>query len=220
MISWVLFMRQSHYQNKSLGYGIGHTRLRKILELAGNISGKRVLDIGCATGYLGRHLKEAGNEVIGVEISAPAAEEARKILDQVHIFDIEYSWPEVLQGGRFDLAIAAETLEHVFDPLEVLKEIRQILAPNGEIIITTPNFLTWTNRIKFLLGKFKYTNQGSFDFGHIRFFTYAYLQEVLSASDFKIVKENHIIFPGKLSRILRFWPNFFASQFVIKARKT
>lgn len=210
-------MKQLHYQNKSLGYGIGQTRLRKILELAGDARGKKILDVGCATGYLGRRLKEIGNKVVGVEISVPAAEEARKILDQVHIFDIENRWPAL--GGGFDLVIAAETLEHVFDPAQVLKEIRQALVPNGELIITTPNFLTWINRLKFLFGAFKYTDQGAFDFGHIRFFTYSYLQEVLSASGFKIVKENHIIFPGKLTGVLRFWPSLFTSQFVIKARK-
>lgn len=210
-------MRSLHYQNKSLGYGIGQTRLRKILELVGNARGKKILDVGCATGYLGCRLKEVGNRVIGVEISAPAAEEARKVLDKVHVFDIESKWPALDEG--FDLAIAAETLEHIFDPTQVLKEIRQILVPNGELVITTPNFLTWTNRIKFLLGKFQYTSQGAFDFGHIRFFTYSYLREVLSANGFKIVEENHIIFPGKLTGVLRFWPSLFASQFIVKAKK-
>lgn len=187
------------------------------MKLAGNARGKKILDIGCATGYLGRHLKEAGNKVVGIEISAPAAEEARKVLDDVHVFDIDNKWPTI--EVEFDLAIAAETLEHVFDPSRVLKEIRQILVFGGELIITVPNFLTWTNRIKFLFGQFKYADQGAFDFGHIRFFTYSYLRQILLANAFKIVEENHIIFPGKLTKILRFWPSLFASQFVLRARK-
>lgn len=191
--------------------------MRKILELVSDTHGQKVLDVGCATGYLGRRLKEVGNEVVGIEISAPAALEARKVLDQVHVFDVEGSWPEVLQGGQFDLAIVAETLEHVFDPVDVLKNVWRVLRPDGQLIITTPNFLTWTNRIRFLFGQFRYTNQGMLDLGHIRFFTHCYLKEVLMAAGFKLVKENHIIFPGKLTFLLKLWPSLFASQFVIKA---
>lgn len=213
-------MRQSHYQSKSIGYGISRTRLRKILELVGSLHGKRVLDVGCATGYLGSRIKDMGNYVVGVEISEPAAREARSILNEVYVFDIENEWPDKLLMQRFDLAILAETLEHVFSPAEVLEKTRNILKDGGEIIITTPNFMTWTNRLKFLFGQFRYKDQGMFDFGHIRFFTYNYLKEVLVKSGFELARENHILFPGKLSKIIKVRPSFFANQFIIKAKKT
>lgn len=207
---------ENHYQEKSLHYGVANTRLRKIMELVGNVSGKRVLDIGCARGYIGALIKERGNFVAGIEISRPAAEEAKKVLDEVYVCDIERDCPSL---NNFDLAILPEVLEHVFDPAEVLKKIYFFLNDNGKIIITTPNILLWTNRIKILFGIFRYTDQGLMDFGHIRFFTYRYLKEVLKKNGFEIVKENHIIFPGKLTQLLRSWPSLFASQFIIKAQK-
>ena len=70
-----------------------------------------------------------------------------------------------------------------------------------------------------MFGKFEYTDQGLMDFGHIRFFTYKYLNKVLKDSGFKIEKEKHIIFPGKLTKLLKLWPSLFATQFIIKARK-
>ena len=79
--------------------------------------------------------------------------------------------------------------------------------------------MTWTNRFKFLLGKFAYQREGMFDFGHIRWFTHKYLKEVLENSELKIVSEKHIIFPGKLTYFLKKWPAFFAWQFVVKVRK-
>lgn len=212
-------MRESHYLTKGLHYGIAHTRLRKILELAGDRHDTRVLDVGCARGYLGRRIREQGNYVAGVEISPLAAQEAQKVLDKVYTFDIEREWPPELRGEKFDLVILAEILEHVFDPVEVLGYVQSVLRPEGEVIITTPNLLLWTNRFRFLFGRFRYTEEGTFDFGHIRFFTYLYLQEVLQKAGLVLKKENHIIFPGKLTALLRHWPSMFASQFIIKAEK-
>ena len=53
-------MKKNTIKNKSANYGIGHTRLKRIIYLAGSVQGKSVLDIGCARGYLGRLLKEKG----------------------------------------------------------------------------------------------------------------------------------------------------------------
>ncbi len=212
-------MRETHYQDKSLNYGIAHTRRNRILSLAGDIKGKRVLDIGCAKGYLGAKFKEKGNYVAGVEISEKAAKEAEKVLDRVYVFDLEKEWPSEIMSEKFDLIIMAEVLEHVFDPKEILKNVNKILVPGGKIIITTPNFMIWLNRIKFIFGRFAYTDEGIFDFGHIRFFTYPYLKEVLAESGFKVDEEKHIIYPGKLTRFLKSWPGIFAHQFIVSARK-
>lgn len=212
-------MREKHYHDKSINYGIAHARLNRILDLANEDKYKNVLDVGCARGYVGRRLKEKGKFVSGIEMSAPAAKEARKVLDKVYVFDIEKPWPREIKGKKFDLVILAEVLEHVFDPVEVLKSVSRVLGNGGEIIITTPNFLTWINRIKMLFGFFGYTEQGLLDFGHIRFFTRSYLQQVLTESRFSVIKEKHIIFPGKLKAILKYWSSLFATQFVIKAKK-
>lgn len=180
---------------------------------------QKVLDVGCARGYIGRRLKEKGKLVFGIEMSSPAAAEAQKVLDKVYVFDIEKPWPPEVADIKFDLAVVAELLEHVFDPVEVLGFVSQTLQEKGEVIITTPNFLTWANRLKMLFGFFRYTEQGLLDFGHIRFFTYRYLKQVLTEAGFNVIKERHIIFPGKLTRILKYWPSLFATQFVVKARK-
>lgn len=211
---------QDYYNYKSVHYGIGHTRLRRILGLAKNSLKGKVLDVGCARGYLGRRIKEiGGNYVAGIEISEGAAHQARAVLDDVYVFDIQKHWLAEVKEQKFDLIILSEVLEHVFDPVFVLKNAHDMLSPDGEIIITTPNFMVWTNRIKFLFGNFKYQEQGMFDFGHIRWFTYRYLQDVLQESGFKVIQENHIIFPGKLTKFLKFWPSLFAFQFILKARK-
>lgn len=211
--------KEIHYENRSLGYGVSHTRLKRILSLIGNRPGMRVFEVGCASGRLGREIKNLGHYVAGVEISESAAKEAKKVLDQVYVFDIEGDWPIEILNERFDLIVLPEILEHTFNPVYVLKKSRAILKPDAEIIITTPNFLTWVNRVRFLFGFFRYEKEGMFDFGHIRWFTYSYLKQVLAETGFTITKEKHIIFPGKLTKVLKFWPGLFARQFVIKAKK-
>ena len=209
--------REAHYQEKSLHYGAAHTRFRKLMELVNGTTNKKVLDIGCSKGYIGAKIKSLGNYVAGIDISWPAIQEASKFLDKAYVFDIEGAWPDL--DTKYDLAILPEIIEHVFDPIYVLNKINENLNLEGEIIITTPNILIWTNRIKILLGNFKYTDQGLMDFGHIRFITHEYLKEILDKSGFKIEEENHIVFPGKLTKILKLWPSLFASQFILKARK-
>jgi len=209
----------SHYENKSLGYGIGHTRLRRILELAGDVEGVRIIDAGCARGYLGAKLKEGGAYVVGLDISSGVIYEAKTKLDEAYACDLEETWPVELKDSSFDLIIIAEVLEHVFNPVLVLNQAHRLLKPGGNVIITTPNFLAWTNRWKFLFGNFAYQEQGIFDFGHIRWFTYGYLREVLKQSGFQITNEWHIIFPGKLTKLLKLWPSLFAFQFILKAKK-
>ncbi len=92
--------REIHYQDKSVNYGIAHTRLKRILDLVGGISGKKVLDIGCARGYVGSRIKALGNYVVGVDIAESAAKEAEKVLDKTYVFDLEGSWPDL--GNKFD----------------------------------------------------------------------------------------------------------------------
>lgn len=213
-------MRETYYQDKSPHYGIGHTRLKRILSLVGKAGGQKVLDVGCASGYLGKLIKDNHNAVDGVEISQAAADEARKKIDKVYVLDIEKEWPQEIYNNQYDLLVCTEVLEHVFDPSNVLKYAAKALAPGGHIIISTPNFMVWTHRLQFLLGKFEYTDQGMLDFGHIRFFTYAYLKKVLADNNLSIVEEKHIIFPGKLTKFLKRWPSIFARQFILKVKKS
>jgi 2-polyprenyl-3-methyl-5-hydroxy-6-metoxy-1,4-benzoquinol methylase len=211
-------MSEDYYKHRAGVYGMSHTRRDRILQLADG-SGMRVVDLGCANGALGRRIRDRGNWVDGVELSQEAQVLARTVLDRVWEFDIQQQWPAELQCHNLDLVVASEVLEHVFDPVAVLRSTHAALKPGGCVVITTPNFMTWTNRLKFLVGNFSYQHEGMFDFGHIRWFTYAYLKSVLAESGFHIVEEKHILFPGKLSWLVWRWPSLFAWQFIVKAQK-
>lgn len=208
-----------HYQNKALTYCLGNRRGEKIWQILSGYKGKRVLDLGCSTGYIGRDLKKNGNYVVGVDISKPAIIKAKNILDEAYVLDLEGN-SNLLGKKKFDLIIIAELIEHLFLPETLIQNlVRNNLANNGEILISTPNFLHFINRVKFLLGKFKYENSGMFDKSHIHFFTYTGLIGMIRSANLNVVKENSVIVPRLLGKVGARFPSLFAYQFVILAKK-
>lgn len=209
---------KNFYNQKSLTYGIRSPREKKIFGLLGNnLTDKIVLDVGCSTGYLGQKIKKKGAKVFGIDISAAAIKKARKILDWATINDLnQQKLP--FKANSVDIVIASEVIEHLYNPSFALGEFNRILKKDGFLILTTPNFLYWANRLLFLKGIFRYTESGMFDKGHIHFFTWEMLQQELTAADFQITKSNHI-FAGNLFPGRGFFPSLFAYQFVVKAHK-
>jgi SAM-dependent methyltransferase len=138
----------------------------QLLELVGPPS-RRVLDVGCGQGELGHTLKRRGHHVVGVDYREPAFE-----LDEFVQADLGAGLP--LPADRdFDVVILADVLEHMSDPLKLLREARSHLAPGGSLLVSVPNAVHWSVRAQVALGKFDYTNKGILDRGHLRFFTRA-----------------------------------------------
>jgi len=207
---------RAYYDNKT-GYGISRKRLEGILYVSGDVKNKKILDIGCGDGSLGAVLKDKGAIVHGCDISSHAIKQAAEKLDRALVLNIEHE-DLVSVGEDYDIVIATEIIEHLFDSDRFLGNIKSVLSDSGVVIITTPNFLMWTNRIKMLFGLFEYTKTGFLDEGHIRFFTYKTLKQALKKAGFVIEKEQHTYhhrIPEWLGRIR---PSLFALQFIIRAR--
>ncbi|GAC1521982.1 MAG: hypothetical protein NVS2B3_18070 [Vulcanimicrobiaceae bacterium] len=95
----------------------------------------RVLDIGCAMGYVLRHLPNTWTRV-GVDASAYAIEEARRALpDATFINDVRPP-----QDAFFDLVTAFDVIEHVVAYPSMIADIDRILAPGGSIVFVVPVF--------------------------------------------------------------------------------
>lgn len=99
---------------------------------------QRILDIGCAKGYLVYLFNEQGIDAYGVDISSYAISKApEEIKDKLYTLDIEEEnlpFPDNL----FDLITIVEVLEHLNSFEHLIKEIKRILKKNGYILITTP----------------------------------------------------------------------------------
>ncbi len=194
---------------------------------------KKILDVGCASGFLGYALKIKNNaEVWGIEISKDAAEKAMHKIDKVIIKPVEEAI-DYLPDNYFDTIICADVLEHLIDPEEVLKKLKSKLTALGEIIISVPNI----NHISVILGllncNFEYDEAGILDKTHLRFFTKASFLKMLRRCglreihiNFNILNES-IKFPTKFLQSIkemgfdekRFEEESQVYQYVIKAKR-
>ena len=135
-------------------------------------SAKRVLDVGCSTGYLALALAERGNEVVGVEYDEASAAQARARGLEVLTGDLEnMDLRAALGDASFDVVIYADVLEHLRDPLPVLRATHPLLRPGGFVVISLPNIAHGDVRLALLDGHFDYTETGILDNTHTRFFT-------------------------------------------------
>jgi SAM-dependent methyltransferase len=99
---------------------------------------KRVLDVGCGTGIFLDMAKAEGLETYGLELNSNAAAEARskghvvydKLLHELDASDV---------GGSMDLVTIFQVLEHVADPVKLLRDAEALLRSGGFIAIAVPS---------------------------------------------------------------------------------
>ena len=112
-------------------------RLKTLSKVTG-ITGGRLLDVGCFTGTFAAAAKELGFDVFGVEPVEQAAAKAEKD-HGIKVFPGLFLEADII-GGPFDVISFIHTFEHMPDPHQTLKLCRKLLAPQGALLIETPNY--------------------------------------------------------------------------------
>ena len=200
-----------------------HGSHEKLLTLLGRPD--RVLDVGCATGYLASRLQARGATVVGLELDERAAAEARRFCEAVHVGDVE-TMELPLEPGSFDAIVCGDFIEHLRDPEAFLARIRPLLRPDGRLAISTPNVANWAMRLGLLFGRFRYTEWGILDRTHTHLFTRKTLQECLEAAGYLVSVFDFTVPVPVVSTprveafahwIARARPSIFAYQFVVSA---
>ncbi|MGW5717857.1 GrpB family protein [Amycolatopsis sp. NPDC003865] len=108
-----------------------------ILDLAGDVSGRRVLDVGCAAGHLSALLAERGADVLGVDVSAGMVSAARRKFGDVARFEVaDVTRPLDLPDGSIDVVTASLVLHYVEDWGPALAEFRRVLTPGGLLVFS------------------------------------------------------------------------------------
>ncbi len=215
------------YQFKPGPYS-SHTLLLKKFPEQG--TGCRVLDIGCAVGYLSEILADRGFSVASVDWPGTP-----------HPATVEFSGADLDDGlgpvnGPFDYIICADVLEHLRDPLRLLLECREHLAPGGVLLASLPNSGHWYFRWNVLMGRFPQHERGLFDSTHLHFYTWhgwvtlfqraGFLIDDVQPSTvpvgFAVPKWEGTALARGLERLsfecARLWKTLFAYQFVVGAR--
>jgi len=115
--------------------------LRHIIRATdGETHGRRLLDVGCATGLLLEEAKSIGMTAVGIDISTDAVFHCRsKGLAAINTTLLEFSKEKI---PAFDVITACEVIEHEYDPIMMIKSAFSLLKPSGLFVVTTPNFNT------------------------------------------------------------------------------
>lgn len=110
-----------------------------ILQMAGDVRGARVLEIGCAGGALTERLVSADAVVTAIDVSPELVNLARRRIGNAA--DIRVGDAEVglsfAQSQSFDVVVASLVLHYVRDWVPVLKEIKRVLVPGGRLVLST-----------------------------------------------------------------------------------
>jgi len=205
-----------------------HSIVLQLLPENGN--GLRLLDVGCADGYLSRLFAARGFTVTAID--APMLRE-RRLPDGIRFVeaDLDRGLPPI--DGAFDFVICADVLEHLRSPEMLLGQIRANLTRGGKLIASLPNSGNLYFRLNILLGKFPQDDRGLFDRTHLHFYMWKGWNDLLHQNGFRITIARATVIPFSLAlpnqpalgRLLesaysvaaRVWRTLFAYQFVVIA---
>lgn len=180
-----------HYVSR-LEFDSPHTFALDLIE-----PGSRVLDLGCAGGYLAAELRGRGCEVTGIDVF-PLADGVE--LDAFYLHDLN-DLPLPVDPAAFDYVLLLDVIEHLSSPerfLERLAESMQ-LNPGSRLVLSTGNIAFLLTRMLLLAGQFNYGKRGILDLTHTRLFTYAALRRLLDGAGFEVVEARGVPAPFRLA---------------------
>jgi 2-polyprenyl-6-hydroxyphenyl methylase/3-demethylubiquinone-9 3-methyltransferase len=167
--------------------------------------GTRAVDLGAGPGAMAERLSALGCEVTAVDRDPALYQGNHRFVTQ----DLNHmAFASELGMASFDLVVAVEVIEHVESPINFLRNVAQLLAPDGVAVITTPNVDSLPARLSFLLeGKIRMMDEVS-DPTHISpIFSDLLQRQFLPRAGLKLTE--HLLFPPKgyqLTRKTLAWP--------------
>ena len=141
--------------------------------LVKNIPDKsKILEFGCSDGQLAEYVKaQKGCSVFGIDISETAVTAAMPHLSGGLVANIERDdWQSPLGDEKFDVILFSDVLEHLSDPVKVLREAIGFLREDGRVLFSVPNIAHGDVILKLLAQRFDYTSHGLLDDTHVHFF--------------------------------------------------
>jgi glycosyltransferase involved in cell wall biosynthesis len=208
-----------HYKEK-LDYPSSHTFvLERVTDHA------RILDLGCAGGYLDQELRKRGCHVTGSDL-LPLADGVD--VDAFLQHDLNAGMPP-LDLCQFDYLLLLDVIEHLISPEQFVERLRDSvkLCPKIKIIVSTGNVGFILTRLGLLLGQFNYGKRGILDITHTRLFTLRTVRRLFEQGGFDVVEWKGVPVPFPLalrnrrlarmlvkinSLLVGVWPCLFAFQ--------
>ncbi|MGO9690921.1 MAG: class I SAM-dependent methyltransferase [Syntrophobacteraceae bacterium] len=169
---------------------------------------KRVLEIGAGPGSITQVLRNLSNcRITAIEIDPEAIDILSQFCERVYQADLnDASWPKVLQKEEpFEIIVAADVLEHLYDPLSTLVAMKQLLHENGCIVVSLPH-IGHSSILSCLFEEdFSYREWGLLDRTHIRFFGIKNIQELFTDAGLKIIDAQFVVLRPEETEFAEAW---------------
>jgi SAM-dependent methyltransferase len=162
-----------------------------------------ILDVACGTGYGSRLLARSGR-VTGVDRDQGAVEQARSRARGT--FLVAEVPPIPIRAQAFDFVVCFETIEHVHDDVEFMREIRRVLGSRGKLLLSTPNAYVSGERGM------------PVNPWHVREHTWESLTTLLESAGLEIIDRYMQSFPPLFSRGHRFTWRLYGLTWVLLPR--
>jgi methionine biosynthesis protein MetW len=153
--------------------------------------GSKVLELGCASGYLSGYMEQAlGCRVTGLEFDPAATAIAATRCSEVHTADLDA--PNALDvaapSAPYDVLLAAAVLEHLKQAETILQSAHKLLKPGATLVVSLPNIAHWSMRLRLLLGQFDYQDYGIMDKTHVHLYTLKTGRDLLERNGYQVEK--------------------------------
>jgi 2-polyprenyl-3-methyl-5-hydroxy-6-metoxy-1,4-benzoquinol methylase len=169
---------------------------------------KRVLEVGCGPGSITKVLARQGQcRVTGLEQDLAAIAKVTPYCEAIMQADLNgVEWTGLLDGAeRFDVVVAADVLEHLYDPWRTLREMGSFISPDGYLVISLPHVGHAAVVACLINGDFEYRDWGLLDRTHIRFFGLKNIEALFAEADLKIVEAKYVIKPPECTELAASW---------------
>lgn len=165
----------------------------KVVRMVG--ANKRVLELGSGPGSITRLLKDNQCRITALELDGDAIKIVSEFCEEVYPCDLnDPQWPEKLSvSNKFEVIVAGDVLEHLYDPWATLGKLEPLLAENGYIVLSLPHASHNAIVACLLAGDFDYQPWGLLDKTHIRFFGIHNIQRLFNDAGFKIVEADFVV---------------------------
>jgi 2-polyprenyl-3-methyl-5-hydroxy-6-metoxy-1,4-benzoquinol methylase len=161
-----------------LGSGLGRQRRELRTMFIGDATPGKLLEVGCGSGRFLNRMRRAGWQVQGTDfdpaVAARVQEKYGLRVDVGNLAALRYA------AGAYDVVAMSQVIEHVHEPLALLKECRRVLRPGGRIVLSTPNALSLAHR------RYGRCWRGLEPPRHLHIFTPGALAECLRASGLRV----------------------------------
>ncbi len=191
--------------------------LNLIEKLEIDLNNKKIVDLGCAQGWLERSLFVRGISKIKIQgwdridIRAEKSNFREKWIHK--IVDLSKDWPS---DEKFEIIFALEVIEHMIDTDSFLEKCKRISEKDTYIIFSTPNIASLKSRFKLLLGKYPDAMEYRNIIHHVRMYTVPTIKSHLELHNYEVIKCIGVSFlPMTLHKytLLRKLSNFLANKF-------